>query len=507
MKYAADKDFETRQIRESLELSAVPEVIDRKLRQVYAELPEEVPTRKRSKMGRVWKSAVGTVSALAAAFVLLLGLNGLNPALAESLPFIGEIFQQINNRQGWLNLSTTQSAVAQYATPIEDVEVQVPAGGLLEKPMTVAVKEAYFDGEFLYAGLTMEIESKMGLYTCIVPGYDILINGDSMMGYNEQGGRGYGADGFSLMGEEFYWQRTENGPYLFQLAFRVPEQYQELEQLDITLQYNGIKIYNGAGLEPYANSTPFELRFTAEKNDVQVRRIEGGLESNGIKLISAAASPAGSAYTLEFPPEIVNPATGPQFEDGAAVGPLGDTQPQTFEDGAVRITRVFGGVQENDSRKVVYTVLDKNGSHEYEAVFLLDFQNCTAEIGTADDIVEFKPSTYNCPASELKDFSGQHKISYATHKNNGNELLLFVKTKDIFPRTVGVEVWQEDTLLGAQTEQGYLRDSPEGGKHYTFGVLGMEVLDKSKPVTVKLYDASSGEKMLEETIRISPDKQ
>ena len=182
MKHAMGNEYEIRQLRESLDLPAVPEVIDQKLRQVYAELPEEMPVKKHSGAKRVWKTAVGTVSGLAAAFLLLLGMNGLNPALAEGLPFLGDVFRQINNWQGWVNLDITQSAVVQYAEPVEGVEVQVPAGGILEKPMTVSVKEAYFDGEFLYAGVTMKIDSKAGLYTFVVPGYDILINGDSMVG-------------------------------------------------------------------------------------------------------------------------------------------------------------------------------------------------------------------------------------------------------------------------------------------------------------------------------------
>ena len=516
MKYAADKemDFEARQIRESLELSAVPEMIDRKLRQVYAELPEEVPTRKRPKMGRVWKSALGTVSALAAAFVLLLGVNGLNPALAEGLPLVGGIFRLINNTQGWANLDTTQSAVQQYAEPIEGVEVQVPAGGLLEKPMTVAVREAYFDGEFLYAGLTMKIDEKVGLYNKVFPGFDILINGDSMIGYNEGGGRGYDAEGFAVMDEIRPWVYQESGVYISQVAFRVPEQYQELEQVEITLQYNGIQVYNSAW-DTCVNSTPFSLSFTVERNDVQSRRIDSDLEVNGIRLVSAVATPAGSAYTVDFSDRYVHApylgataSHGPQFEDGCALGARGRVVPQILENGMTRETTIFGGVQESDSRKVVYTVFDKNGSHEYEAVFILDFQNGTAEIGTVDDIVEFRPSTYTCPDSELKDFSGQHKIAYASLKEGGNHLLIMVETKDIFSRAMGVEVWQDDALLGARIEQVEIRENdPVGGRKYTFGLLGMEILDASKPVTVKLYDASSGEKMLEETICLSPNQK
>ena len=467
MKFAVDNEYETKKIQESLELSAVPEMIDRRLRQVYAELPEEVPARKRPQMERVWKSALGTVSALAAAFVLLLGINGLNPALAESLPFLGGIFRQINNTQGWLNLDATQSEVQRHAVPVEGVEVQVPAGESLEKPMTMAVKEAYFDGEFLYAGLTMEIDSDAELYTLMRPGYDILINGDGMMGYNEQGGRGYDADGFALMSGSGDWQRGENGTYISQLAMRVPEQYHELEQLEITLQYNGIAVEQQGPIS-FANSTPFDLSFTAEKNEVRRKRIEGGLEVNGVKLVSATATPAGTVYTVDFSDRYVHPdylgataSHGPQFEDGCALGGMaGRVVPKILENGMTRETCVFGGLQENESRKVVYTVYDKNGSHEYEAVFILDFQNGTAEIGTAEDVVEFTPSSYVCPKEELEKFSGQHKISYLSHRYSGNELAIFVDTKDTSPRPVGVEIWQEGQLIGVETDRAVEANFP-----------------------------------------------
>lgn len=470
-----------------------------------------MPAQKRSGAKRVWKTAAGTVSALAAAFVLLLGVNGLNPALAESLPLIGGIFRQINNTQGWLNLDATQSEVQRYAVPVEGVEVQVPAGEPTEKPMTMAVKEVYYDGEFLYAGLTMEIDSDAELYTFLHPGYDILINGDGMMGYNEQGGRGYDTDGFALMSGSGDWQRGENGTYISQLAMRVPERYHESEQLNITLQFDGIAIEQ-EGPVSYANSTPFDLSFTAERNGVQRKRIEGGLEVNGVKLISAAATPAGTVYTVDFSDRYVHPgnlgstaAHGPQFEDGCALGGMaGRVVPKMLENGMTRETCVFGGLQEKEDRKVVYTVYDKNGSHDYEAVFILDFQNGTAEIGTADDVVEFTPSSYVCPKEELEKFSGRHKLSYVCHRYTGNELAIFVDTKDTSPRPVGVEIWQEGELIGVETDRTVEADFPWDRQRYVFYPRGMEILNDSKPVTIKLYDASNGKKMLEETVTLTP---
>lgn len=517
MKQVENREYE-QELLEELELPAVPKLIDDRLRQVYAELPEQVPVKRRAPV-RALKTAIGTVSGLAAAFMLLLGINGLNPALAESLPLVGGIFQQINNTQGWVNLTETQLDVQRYAQPVENVEAQVPANGLLEKPMTVTVREAYFDGEFLYAGLELELDCRESeLLTNQVPGYNILINGEEQLGYNEKGGRGRDAEGFVMMSHDG-WQRMENGQYLSQLAFRVPEQYRALEQVQVTLQYVGI-YHQGDWTNQVLNSTPFKLDFTAEKNDAQVKRIEGGAERNGVKLVSAVASPAGTVFTLDIPSEYVNPSGGAIFEDGCAVGALGDASPQTTEEGLTRVTRVFGGLREEETRKIVYSVFDKNGTDEYVAVFLLDFEAGTAELGTEEDIKQFTPAAYYCEEKEIQSFPGDHKISLASHKEAGNYLLLFVETKDQHPRKVQVEVWQEDVLLGSRVEEqdkrfyeGYQYVNAEGNtvktetNRYMFGLIGMEVLDSAKPVTVKLYDVDSNELMMEETITLTPEEE
>lgn len=517
MKQVENREYE-QELLEELELPAVPKTIDDRLRQVYAELPEQVPVKRRAP-ARALKTAIGTVSGLAAAFMLLLGINGLNPALAESLPLVGGIFQQINNTQGWVNLTETQLDVQRYAQPVENVEAQVPANGLLEKPMTVTVREAYFDGEFLYAGLSMEINTRDDqLFSRRTPGYDILLNGGSQVKYDEECGDILGAAGFVLMGDQT-WQPGGSGEYLSQVSFRVPEQYRDLEQLDVTLQYSGIYAFQNA-FELERNSSPFTLSFTAEKNDAQVKRIEGGAERNGVKLVSAVASPAGTVFTLDFPPEYVNPSSGASFEDGCAVGALGDASPQTTEEGLTRVTRVFGGLREEETRKIVYSVFDKNGTDEYVAVFLLDFEAGTAELGTEEDIRQFTPAAYYCEEKEIQSFPGDHKISLASHKEAGNYLLLFVETKDQHPRKVQVEVWQEDVLLGSRVEEqdkrfyeGHQYVNAEGNtvktetNRYMFGLIGMEVLDSAKPVTVKLYDVDSNELMMEETITLTPKSE
>lgn len=517
MKRVKNRSWEERAIRKSLELPAVPEIINERLRQVYGELPEQLP-KKRPRPVRPLKAAAGAVSGLAAAFLLLFGLNGLNPALAETLPLIGGVFQQLNQSQGWVNLTETQLRVEQYAESMEGVEAQVPANGLLERPMKVTVRETYFDGEFLYAGLSMEINTRDDrLFSRRSPGYDVLLDGVSQLKYDEEAGDIRGARDFILMGDQT-WQPSGSGEYLSQVAFHVPEQYRDLERLDVTLQYSGIYAFQNA-FELERNSSPFTLSFTAKKNTARVKRIEGGAEKNGIRLVSAAASPAGTVYTLEIPPEYVNPANGPIFEDGCAVGALGNAWPQTTEEGWTRLTSVFGGLREAETRKIVYSVFDKNNTDEYVAVFLLDFEAGTAELGTEKDIKRFTPAAYCCGEEEIRSFPGDYKISLASHKGDGNYLLLFVETKDAHPKTARLEIWQEGSLLGSRVEKQdkrfydehqYVNAAGDTVKtetnRYVFGIVGMEALDPAKPVTVKLFDARSEEQLMEETIVLTQEK-
>ena len=133
----------TYEMQAELELCAVPEAIERKLRQVYAGLPEKVPARKRI-LPRWAQRSLATAASLATAFTVLLGVNGANPALAEGLPFVGGIFQNINRKfVPTQNLTEAQRRVSDMAVPVgenQETSVTVPAGGMLEKPLTASLK-------------------------------------------------------------------------------------------------------------------------------------------------------------------------------------------------------------------------------------------------------------------------------------------------------------------------------------------------------------------------------
>ena len=95
MKHMKEDEFTLQELREELELRAVPEKVEEKLKALYAELPDELPVRGGG--ARSLLKVLGTVTGTAAAaFLLLFGLNTVNPALAESLPGLGNLFRNLN---------------------------------------------------------------------------------------------------------------------------------------------------------------------------------------------------------------------------------------------------------------------------------------------------------------------------------------------------------------------------------------------------------------------------
>ena len=88
MKHMKEDEFTLQELREELELKAVPEKVEEKLKVLYAELPDELPVRGGER--RSLLKVLGTVTGqLRRRFCCCSALNTVNPALAESLPGLG----------------------------------------------------------------------------------------------------------------------------------------------------------------------------------------------------------------------------------------------------------------------------------------------------------------------------------------------------------------------------------------------------------------------------------
>lgn len=96
----------------------------------------------------VWRHLAVSCGALAAAFVLLCGVNAANPALAESLPLIGKAFRLYNE---------DKTTVGTYMGTYEGVaQVNSQAGGKEAQGLSLTLNEAYSDGKYAHLTFTME---------------------------------------------------------------------------------------------------------------------------------------------------------------------------------------------------------------------------------------------------------------------------------------------------------------------------------------------------------------
>ncbi|MCH5353026.1 MAG: DUF4179 domain-containing protein [Acutalibacter sp.] len=522
MKFAVDNEYEANKIRESLELSAVPDIIDKKLRQVYAELPEEVPVKKHSQMGRVWKTAAATVSSLAAAFLLLLGLNGLNPALAENLPLVGSIFQFVNRGYSpTVNMKLASSRISEYAVDVSEEEgstVVVPAGSVFERAITAQLREVYYDGSFVLAGLEFQLNVDDDWITEIFQSkYDVIINGEPQIRHNEKGQVEYPhgtGNGFCDL-SDYFLTKLGDGTYGMLKGFRVPDHLQGADSLEVELSFDG---FSGNGIP--VNSSGFTLPFTVQKREIPTKEIDcEGMEINGIRLLSATSNPVVTYLELEYPETYNNPASGAGFDDGIAIGFFGGEESLPMN-GIVRDMNVMAGLSESETRSVVWSLFDKNGSHKHEAVFVVDFVNGTARIGSEEDLKRAPSADYACGVEAIQNLQDGYLVE--KYRAEQEKPMLYLASGSGKREDLWVEVWQDGTLVDSRQihwndngwsdnflyfeyeDDGSILDRVPGTEHTVYMMIllnGYAGLDLTHPLTVKVYD-SARELVLDQEITL-----
>ena len=517
-------------LRAELELTAVPELVEQRLRQVYAELPDGKALRRRALPGWL-RSTFVTASSLAAACLVLLGVNSVNPALAESLPLVGGIFQNINGPRVYgrnsQNFNENQQRIGEMALPAGENQVTIPANGLFEKPAKATLQEVYYDGSFVFAGVELEIDaSEDRLTTLDRGGYDVLVNGEPQVCQDQEGSAHllqYQESGFVDM-SGLWWEQSGTGHYVTQRAFRVPEQFQGAESLDISLCFSAIN-----GDKGNVNSTGFRLSFTAEKSPAALREIDcQGLEMGGVRLVRAYGTPAATYIEVEYPYELYrNPAISATFEDGLWIGSYGGTETGWYmeapADGMARDTMVLAGIREDEERRVVWRLFDKNGSSQVEAVFLLDFQNGTAELGSPEDVKAAPEYNYACGVEAVKALRPGEYAVEKLHISQ-DKSMLYIMTGDSASRDLRIELYQEEKLA-FRTYSGQDVNDPwrPDAYYWEYGDNGdwseaphamymlflpdlYTQIDLTRPVTVKVFNKGSNELLCGQEITLTESR-
>lgn len=293
---------EARALRRELDIAAVPLVIDNKLRQVYAELPEELPKSKT--WLRPLQRAAGVFAALAIVCGGLLGLNAANPAFAESIPGLGSLFALMNDH----TMHPMGSHVGTYEGSVEELDLAATAPADTDYSLTL--DEAFCDGNYVYLTLQLtgpEEAEQYDHYVMYLP--------------NEEGTRltvnGQETELFTTGG-----QTLPDGDYAFALVYELAAPAQDGEELSAALTVPGL--YGVYSVDESKSKDwrydqvggEFTADFTVTADTSQNQSQELSAEDNGVKLYGIETTPGYLLVDMEIP------FWGRQNELTAGSGPI-----------------------------------------------------------------------------------------------------------------------------------------------------------------------------------------
>ena len=277
---------EARALRRELDIAAVPLVIDNKLRQVYAELPEELPKAKAWK--RPLQRAVGVFVALAIVCGGLLGLNAANPAFAESIPGLGSLFALMNDH----TMHPMGSHVGTYEGSVEELDLAATAPADTDYSLTL--DEAFCDGNYVYLTLQVTGPEEAEKYESLSLSCDgqsdfrLLVDGTE-------------AELFTTGG-----QAMEDGTEAIALVYQLAAPAEDGQALSARLEMGSLYgVYpedsKSGGWQYDTLEVGFTADFTVTADTSQNRSQELSAQDNGVKLYGIETTPGYLLVDMEIP--------------------------------------------------------------------------------------------------------------------------------------------------------------------------------------------------------------
>lgn len=278
---------EARALRRELDIAAVPLVIDNKLRQVYAELPEELPKSKT--WLRPLQRAAGVFAALAIVCGGLLGLNAANPAFAESIPGLGSLFALMNDH----TMHPMGSHVGTYAESL-DLALDLAATPSVETDYGLTLDEAFCDGNYVYLTLQLTGPEEAEKYESLSLSCDgqsdfrLLVDGTE-------------AELFTTGG-----QAMEDGTEAIALVYQLAAPAEDGQALSARLEVGSLYgVYpedsKSGGWQYDTLEVGFTADFTLTADTSQNQSQELSAQDNGVKLYGIEATPGYLLVDMEIP--------------------------------------------------------------------------------------------------------------------------------------------------------------------------------------------------------------
>lgn len=248
------------------------------------------------------------LTAGAACAVLLVGLNGINPALAEELPLLGDVFAYFNDLpKGYLQ----GNDLGEYAQPTQieaEVQqdpapeardeaapkVQAAAGNILtENPCTLTLSQVYCDELYLRVGLVLTAEDDT------LAGFD-AVTIDPPLLYEDtteaEANTLYG--GVTLNGESVggdlvpCFRKQDEHTFFCEMQYNLQNYTGDTRDMQASLTFSHLVGITEESEDKIPLEGTYNLNFTVSEDAslTRVGQIDGG-EQNGVRLVSVKVTP------------------------------------------------------------------------------------------------------------------------------------------------------------------------------------------------------------------------
>lgn len=248
------------------------------------------------------------LTAGAACAVLLVGLNGINPALAEGLPLLGDVFAYFNDLpKGYLQ----GNDLGEYAQPTQieaEVQqdpapeardetapkVQAAAGNILtENPCTLTLSQVYCDELYLRIGLALTAEDDT------LAGFD-AVTIDPPLLYEDtteaEANTLYG--GVTLNGESVggdlvpCFRKQDDHTFFCEMQYNLQNYTGDTRDMQASLTFSHLVGITEGSEDKIPLEGTYNLNFTVSEDAslTRVGQIDGG-EQNGVRLVSVKVTP------------------------------------------------------------------------------------------------------------------------------------------------------------------------------------------------------------------------
>ena len=289
----------------------------------------------------LWGRALAGV---AACMAVLCGVNSVNPALAEGLPFVGDVFSFLNQQRFKTQLQSDQ--LTAQAQPTAVPAADSTAGE--STPYTLTLNQIYCDGLYLRIGLTLTAPEG----DTTLAGYDWLAQ--------DPGGEGWlaicedHADGTLLVDGQalypqsgFVFEKVDDHTFAAAMDYDLADYTGSTDAMDCALTVAGLNgtqdAHDAAGhYLQTALDGRWTLHFTATAGDT-ANRIGTPVEpeANGYTMTCVIAAPGETRVTVQLPAEAPDSAVLQLFTPGgqklqcASSRPNGDGRAVTYDFDAV----------------------------------------------------------------------------------------------------------------------------------------------------------------------------